>query len=160
MHPHSDRRRGCQGTPGGWRLPQGLFRAWQGWAWEPGPVLPPQPGAGQSGGSGGSPSPRESSTSLGHVPGLDVSPWVGPAGQGSGKLETSPVAVSLRRDRWPQGADMGSWDMGRVGEPWGRLVRDSHAWQCPQGPDIGCSSSFLEHSDQTQGPLCGTWLAC
>lgn len=57
LHPHSDRRRGCQGTPGGRGLPQGLFRAWRGWAWEPGPVLPPQPGAGQSGGSGGSPSP-------------------------------------------------------------------------------------------------------
>lgn len=83
-----------------------------------------QPGARQPWGHRGSPSPR-------HLPGhgnrdslrlcwdvhLQVGlAWQGPwLGRGHGEVETSPAAASVRQGMMVPRADMGSWNLGRVG---------------------------------------------
>lgn len=49
------------------------------------------------------------------------------------RLETSPAVASLRWGWWPQGLQLGSWDMCRVGDR--QWPGQGHkAWECPQGP--------------------------
>ena len=112
-------------------------------AWQPGPVPPPQPGAGQLGDTGAA-----AALSIGHFPEDSVRrgwarTWArrwarlsrahGWAGQGCGELETGPAVVSLGQGLVVLGADMGSWATGRVGGAAGTEQGQSELLK-PSGP--------------------------
>ena len=110
-------------------------------AWQPWPVPLPQPGVSSTGGTGAAPA-----MGIGQIPGdrdrlkpgQDVGPWLGPAWQhrwlgraGPGGAVDGPCCSITEA-----GADIGSWAVGRWGEPQGP-GRDTGACWCPQGPEIG-----------------------
>lgn len=110
-------------------------------AWQPGPILPPQPGAGQM--SRQRAKPWVSGTSLGMGMGWGCagtlaggSRLVGPmAGQGR-EMETVPVVASQGQGLMAPGADLGSCTLRRVWGGSGELGQDSKAWWWPQCPAI------------------------
>lgn len=91
----------------------------QGRAQHPGPVPLPQPGAGHPG------QPRASGTSLG----TGLSFWAqlgGAHGQAVGSWRPALLRCGWVRERWPRGADVGSW-AGQGGALAGGTVRDIRA---------------------------------
>lgn len=123
------------------------FLGWHGRARQPGPVLPPQPEAGQPGGTGATPA---SGISLGWRPGQAVGPRVGLAWWGPWLSRGSWGPALLRhewgRDQWSCGPQVGSWALGRLGGAPG-LGRGRQGWRCPWGSDFWAQSfSFCSSS--------------